>query len=162
LADEGRRVLAEEDGILRDGNAALGCVVLVVEADADDLVRIVDRGEKLRVGDGNLERFRPLGGVLSCLKAGGTPFEDLPYEWRAAGRHARIDGMDIDELMADENGSTRTGPGTNGSQTHDDSERLAVILAQPLEEAELVTQNPLEDKGLIAIYRLGRRSRKTP
>ncbi len=42
MADERGGVLAEEDRVLRDGSPALGRVVPIIEADADDLARIVN------------------------------------------------------------------------------------------------------------------------
>ena len=50
VADQGGRILAEEDRLGRDRHAALGGVVAVVQADADDLARVGDRRQEPGLG----------------------------------------------------------------------------------------------------------------
>src|SRR5205085_10313792 len=91
VADQGVGELGEEDGLGGDGLAALDRVVAVVQPDAEDLRRPVDRRQELGVG-GVLDGGGGLGGGPGGPPRGGAGLEEGPQ----AGGHGGGGGGEVD------------------------------------------------------------------
>ena len=102
---EGGRELAEQDRFFGDGHLALDGVVPVVESDADDLLRVGDRGVQLGRRPPGTRTAAP-----ACAAAFGGGQECWVGEDLAdAGRKMRVGGDEVDVVIADEGGGARAG-----------------------------------------------------
>src|SRR5262249_37998120 len=112
--NQGGRILAEQDGFFRNGRAAFGGVVAVVEADADDLLRVGHRRQQLGVGGGDANGGGSGGRLFRGLQRGGTGFE----QGADAGGQGGVGRVQIDVVKAVKDSGTRAGGSLNGSESH--------------------------------------------
>ena len=113
MADQGGRILAEEDRLRRGRHAALGGVVAVVQPDADDLARVRHRRQEPGLGrvvrDAAAGQGRPRPRCRS-----GSQVQQLAH----ARRHLGIGRVDIDILPLNHPAGPRPLLGRHGHPAH--------------------------------------------
>ena len=123
VADQGGRILAEEDRLRRDRHAALGGVIAVVQSDTDDLARVGHGSKKpgLRrlVAESAAVEERPRLALLVRRQA-----QEFPH----ARGHLGIRPVQIDVAFMNDAASSRTLLGGNCDPAHGASPRTGIGL----------------------------------
>ena len=116
MADQGRRILAEEDRLRGRGHAALGGVVAVVQADADDLPRDPGPAGGAEPRRGHSSRSRGPGPTSPSLA-----FRPSGQQALHARRQLGIGPVHVDISALEITASPRSAVGRNGYPAHGSS-----------------------------------------